>query len=155
MALSGGPKHVARCKHCTVSQQTCDCAWRVVIQFTKWFKYDRDWLCVNKSQFVPVIFEPPCISTEHHDIRQKELPRKLSLQLSSNTHYAVITNIKSLGLRIHFLSPLLHPDRLWNYFFEGQSDRSLRFTTPPPVLRVYNRWGFTSPPPPNFAITSS
>jgi hypothetical protein len=24
------------------------------------FKYDRDWLCVNKSQFVPVIFEPPC-----------------------------------------------------------------------------------------------
>jgi hypothetical protein len=22
--------------------------------------YDRDWLCVNKSQFVPVIFEPLC-----------------------------------------------------------------------------------------------
>jgi hypothetical protein len=32
------------------------------IQFnTRWFKYDRDYLCVNKSQFVPVIFEPPCI----------------------------------------------------------------------------------------------
>ena len=29
---------------------------------TRWFKYDRDCLCVNKSQFVPVIFEPPCIS---------------------------------------------------------------------------------------------
>jgi hypothetical protein len=29
---------------------------------TKWFKYDRDWLCVNKSQFVPVILEPPCIT---------------------------------------------------------------------------------------------
>jgi hypothetical protein len=28
--------------------------------FTRWFKYDRDWLCVNKSQFVPVIFKPPC-----------------------------------------------------------------------------------------------
>jgi hypothetical protein len=28
---------------------------------TMWFKYDRDYLCVNKSQFVPVIFEPPCI----------------------------------------------------------------------------------------------
>jgi hypothetical protein len=27
----------------------------------KWFKYDQDYLCVNKSQFVPVIFEPPCI----------------------------------------------------------------------------------------------
>ena len=30
------------------------------IKGTRWFKYDRDWLCVNKSQFVPVIFEPPC-----------------------------------------------------------------------------------------------
>jgi hypothetical protein len=28
---------------------------------TRCFKYDRDYLCVNKSQFVPVIFEPPCI----------------------------------------------------------------------------------------------
>jgi hypothetical protein len=27
---------------------------------TRWFKYDRDWLCVNKSQFFPVILEPPC-----------------------------------------------------------------------------------------------
>jgi hypothetical protein len=27
---------------------------------TRWFKYDWDWLCVNKSQFVPVICEPPC-----------------------------------------------------------------------------------------------
>jgi hypothetical protein len=25
--------------------------------YTRWFKYD----CVNKSQFVPVIFEQPCI----------------------------------------------------------------------------------------------
>ena len=29
-------------------------------KYTRWFKYDRDDLCVNKSQFVPVIFEPPC-----------------------------------------------------------------------------------------------
>jgi hypothetical protein len=29
--------------------------------YTRWFRYDRDCLCVNKSQFVPVIFEPPCI----------------------------------------------------------------------------------------------
>jgi hypothetical protein len=28
---------------------------------TRWFKYDRDYLCVKKSQFVPVVFEPPCI----------------------------------------------------------------------------------------------
>jgi hypothetical protein len=30
------------------------------IRNTRWFKYDPDCLCVNKSQFVPVIFEPPC-----------------------------------------------------------------------------------------------
>jgi hypothetical protein len=30
-------------------------------EYTRWFKYDRDYLFVNKSQFVPVIFEPPCI----------------------------------------------------------------------------------------------
>ena len=40
---------------------------------TRWFKYDRDDLCVNKSQFVPVIFEPPCNSkpfcqTENTDV---------------------------------------------------------------------------------------
>ena len=28
---------------------------------TRRLKYDRDDVCVNKSQFVPVIFEPPCI----------------------------------------------------------------------------------------------
>ena len=27
---------------------------------TGWFKYDPDYFCVNKSQFVPVIFERPC-----------------------------------------------------------------------------------------------
>ena len=38
---------------------------RVVTRFnTRWFKYDRDYLCVNKSQFVPVIFEPPCIFSD-------------------------------------------------------------------------------------------
>jgi hypothetical protein len=28
---------------------------------TRWFKYYWDYLHVNKSQFVPVIFEPPCM----------------------------------------------------------------------------------------------
>jgi hypothetical protein len=30
-------------------------------EYTRWFKYDRDDLCVSKSQFTPVIFEPPCM----------------------------------------------------------------------------------------------
>ena len=38
----------------------CLCLCRFQLVDTRWFKYDRDYLCVNKSQFVPVIFEPPC-----------------------------------------------------------------------------------------------
>ena len=30
------------------------------LKHTRWFKYDRDCLCVNKPVTVPVIFEPPC-----------------------------------------------------------------------------------------------
>jgi hypothetical protein len=37
----------------------------VISRDTRWFKYDRDYLCVNKSQFVPLIFEPPCISVNN------------------------------------------------------------------------------------------
>jgi hypothetical protein len=37
------------------------CALKRFAPCTRWFKYDRDDLCVNKSQFVPVIFEPPCM----------------------------------------------------------------------------------------------
>jgi hypothetical protein len=33
----------------------------------RWFKYERDELCVNKLQFVPVIFEPPCTSLAKHE----------------------------------------------------------------------------------------
>jgi hypothetical protein len=32
---------------------------------TRWFKYDRDYLCVNKSQFIPVIFEQPFTYDTH------------------------------------------------------------------------------------------
>jgi hypothetical protein len=42
-----------------------------VTESTKWFKYDGDDLCVNKSQFVPVIFEPPC-TIYCIDIKQNE-----------------------------------------------------------------------------------
>jgi hypothetical protein len=35
-------------------------SFKCLYLYTRWFKCDRDYLCVNKSQFVPVIFEPPC-----------------------------------------------------------------------------------------------
>ena len=34
-----------------------------------WFKYDRDYLCVNKSHFVQVIFEPPCNNNNNNNVR--------------------------------------------------------------------------------------
>ena len=39
---------------------------------TRWFKYDWDCLCVNKSQFVPVIFEPPCTYVTLRHIQNSE-----------------------------------------------------------------------------------
>ena len=33
---------------------------KVRFKCTKWFKYDRDCLCVNLVTSVPAIFEPPC-----------------------------------------------------------------------------------------------
>ena len=44
---------------------------------TRWFKYDRDYLCVNKSQFVPVIFEPPCIFWKPIPVAQRSEARGL------------------------------------------------------------------------------
>jgi hypothetical protein len=52
---------------------------------TRWFKYDRDDLCVNKSQFVPVIFEPPCI---FKDFVTLLLIFHMLLYLVSDTHLA-------------------------------------------------------------------
>jgi hypothetical protein len=43
---------------------------------TRWFKYDRDYLCVNKSQFVPVIFEQPCNIVPRFSIHAKYLAWK-------------------------------------------------------------------------------
>jgi hypothetical protein len=56
---------------------------------TRWFKYDRDYLCVNKSQFVPVIFEPPCIKNkllrEFKPINLKARNRLGDLSLNEKT----------------------------------------------------------------------
>jgi hypothetical protein len=51
--------------------------------YTRWFKYDRDYLCVNKSQFVPVIFEPPCI---------------MNLKCKCNAHFLLCSPSSHFGL---------------------------------------------------------
>jgi hypothetical protein len=30
-------------------------------EYTRWFKYDRDWSVYKQAESVPVIFEPPCV----------------------------------------------------------------------------------------------
>ena len=55
----------------------------VNFNITRWFKYDRDDLCVNKSQFVPVIFKPPCMFLLHHFLSRLYLlgfPTKIFLR---------------------------------------------------------------------------
>jgi hypothetical protein len=46
---------------CMQFVRMCELTWAYVCRCTRWFKYDRDYLCVNKLEFVPVLFEPPCI----------------------------------------------------------------------------------------------
>jgi hypothetical protein len=54
---------------------------------TRWFKYDQDYLCVNKSQFVPVIFEPPCtLNGSRNDSSLTVLKQSTSLN-ETNTEY--------------------------------------------------------------------
>ena len=53
--------------------------WSANFPSTRWFKYDRDDLCVNKSQFVPVIFEPPCMFESPPDSRcQNDIVNRIS-----------------------------------------------------------------------------
>jgi hypothetical protein len=73
----------------TISLLQVNCYWGwhrksytvtpLCLVYTRWFKYDRDYLRVNKSQFVPVIFEPPC--TKKHmwqcDCNQSSFTRSL------------------------------------------------------------------------------
>jgi hypothetical protein len=37
-------------------------------------------LCVNKSQFVPVIFEPPCTNSHHHAVQKKKETVEIQVQ---------------------------------------------------------------------------
>jgi hypothetical protein len=62
-----------------------------IITCTRWFKYDRDYVCVNKSQFVPVIFEAPCTLV----FPATPLRDKLNLPLITKTNQS-INNTKVL-----------------------------------------------------------
>ena len=68
--------------------------------YTRWFKYDRNWLCVNKSQFVPVIFEPPCIY-----IKQCESSHRWSTSLILTCKRVHAGFCKFLSLSIRALKP--------------------------------------------------
>jgi hypothetical protein len=63
---------------------------------TRWFKYDRDDLCVNKSQFVPVIFEPPCTILAVFNSVKFEAMRDLVCQPSTQGNMTKWRTHKSL-----------------------------------------------------------
>jgi hypothetical protein len=57
-----GAKTEMQAENCYGIRMKLSAEWaRQVRHDTRWFNYDRDDLYVNKSQFVPVIFEPPSI----------------------------------------------------------------------------------------------
>jgi hypothetical protein len=78
--------------------QACCSQWRSNVMesgyyldslvYTRWFKYDRDDLCVNKSQFVPVIFEPLCTSVFDLMCSESRLVADLLERNWSPTHEA-------------------------------------------------------------------
>jgi hypothetical protein len=75
-------------------------------RYTRWFKYDWDYLCVNKSQFVPAIFEPPCIYTFYlntHSLTPRRYNPCRVLADSSNSLQPTL----SLVLLLQFLTPSL------------------------------------------------
>jgi hypothetical protein len=61
--------------------------------YTRWFKYDRDYLYVNKSQFVPVIFEPACSLQRHLLAFYKPEKRNIKTGRIYSNDYAVPSNI--------------------------------------------------------------
>jgi hypothetical protein len=69
---------------------------------TRWFKYDRDDLCVNKSQSVPVIFEPPCT---------KLRPRRMEANLSTTCRQVVGSRWRSMEVFTAVTRPSTHLTR--------------------------------------------
>jgi len=63
---------------------------------TRWFKYDRDCLCVNLATSVPVIFEPPS---------------NINSQLDA-TLMVFINNPNQLNMFRAMISPILRSTRL-------------------------------------------
>ena len=78
------------------------CHLYLLSRSTRWFKYDRDYFCVNKSQFVPVIFEPPCI---------------LKIQK------LIINKVKQMflrwGCKVQHFPSVLWSIQVWIFFFCG------------------------------------
>jgi hypothetical protein len=62
---------------------------------TRWFKYDRDYLCVNKSQFVPLIFEPPCKHNSVHSMKAKS-GGEASVSLDLGLRWGVVFKLRPL-----------------------------------------------------------
>jgi hypothetical protein len=61
--------------------------------YTRWFKYDWDYLYVNKSQFVPVIFEPPCSCSTQHLVYVFGLHCRINNQKLHTVIYQPLINV--------------------------------------------------------------
>ena len=85
---------------------------------TRWFKYDRDYLCVNKSQFVPVIFEPPCITI-------------LLISLTLTRAYSTVTELNTQKRLTSWLlsSSLIGGSIFWNVVIIVGRDSSVGTAT--------------------------
>jgi hypothetical protein len=75
------------CWQSLLRRQPIRCSCRAHWSSIRWLKYDRDDLCVNKSLFVPVIFQPPCIKMSSTCLWRESGSFKKSINMRTN--YAV------------------------------------------------------------------
>ena len=72
-------------------QRPIACSGKRCDQFlnTRWFKYDRDKLCLVYTQIVPVIFEPPCTMSFTPVTYKWNLPRGVSIWVRYKQYFTL------------------------------------------------------------------
>jgi len=77
-------------------------SWVVVIRKqdnTRWFKYDRDCLCVNLATSVLVIFEPPCTQPGRRKEQRSSDSTEENGNYTEETQHGLSQSPPNIGVR--------------------------------------------------------
>jgi hypothetical protein len=114
---------------------------------TRWFKYDQDYLWVNKSQFVPVMFEPPCIYYALY--RSMRAPQRSyfsgkfchkmarGIQLWVMLRWCLINFVSIKHISFEKLTVVQFPSQSFE-FYKIQMFKVVLTTAPTPIISVHS-----------------